>query len=65
MEELSKEAVQKASEYPPPEFKNLSAEDTLRWLEQTNRFIRQFLKPDAIARWKDFKRAYPGTPSRT
>ena len=65
MEELSKEAVQKASEYPPPEFKNLSAEEVLRWLEHTNRFIRQFLEPGTIARWKEFKRAYPGNPSRT
>lgn len=55
MEKLDKDIIAKASEYPPKEFKNLSAEDILRWLEQTNRFFRKFLKPEEIIRWRELQ----------
>jgi 2-polyprenyl-3-methyl-5-hydroxy-6-metoxy-1,4-benzoquinol methylase len=55
MEEPNKEQIQKAAEYPPEEFKNLSAEDVLRWLEQTNRFLRKFLKTEEILRWREIQ----------
>lgn len=56
MEKLSKEDILKATEYPPKEFKNLPAEDILRWLEQTNRFLRKFLKPEEILHWREIHR---------
>jgi len=55
MGKLDKDIFAKASEYPPKEFKNLSAEDVLRWLEQTNRFFRKFLKPEEMRRWREIQ----------
>jgi 2-polyprenyl-3-methyl-5-hydroxy-6-metoxy-1,4-benzoquinol methylase len=52
MASLNKEEIRRQAEYPPKEFKNLSAEDVLRWLEQTNRFVRKFLKPEEILNWR-------------
>lgn len=46
---------QEASEYPPKEFKDLSAEDVLRWLEKTNRFFRSFLTTEEILRSREIK----------
>jgi len=46
---------QKAMEYPPQEFKNLSAEEILRWLEQANKFIKKFLSVDEILRQREIK----------
>jgi len=54
-EKLSKIDFQKGSEYPPQEFKNLSAEEILRWLEQANKFIRKFLSADEILRQRELK----------
>lgn len=56
MEKLTREKIKEATEYPPKEFKNLSAEDVLRWLEQTNRFLRKFLTPEEILRWREINR---------
>lgn len=46
---------QRASEYPPKEFKDLSAEEVLRWLEKTNRFFRSFLTTEEILRSREIR----------
>jgi hypothetical protein len=42
---------------PSPEslkhFKDASAESKLNWLEEANRFVRDFVSPEKLKRWKN------------
>ena len=56
MEKHSKEG---AGQYPPMEYKDLSAESVLRWLERANQFVRKFLSVEDIAKWRNIKNEDP------
>jgi hypothetical protein len=38
------------------EFRNLSAETKLQWLEEANMFVNEFVSPEKLRRWEDFKK---------
>ncbi len=38
------------------EFKNVSAEARLDWLEEANRFVNDFVPPQKLERWKKISR---------
>lgn len=45
----------KAVEYPPKEFAKLSAEDVLKWLKNTNRFLQKFLTTEELLRSREIR----------
>ncbi len=42
----------------------MSAEDKLRWLEEANQFVRQFVPPDRLERWERIRRGQDGDGSK-
>jgi hypothetical protein len=38
------------------EFKNVSAEARLNWLEEANRFVHDFVPPQKLEKWKKISR---------
>lgn len=56
---MEKHDKEKIGQYPPVEYKNLSAESVLRWLEQSNQFVRKFLSSEDIAKWRKIKDENP------
>lgn len=47
----------------PPErlkdFKGVSAEEKLRWLEEAREFVAKFVPPDKLALWRSISRDTP------
>ncbi|MFA4920466.1 MAG: hypothetical protein WC581_14665 [Thermodesulfovibrionales bacterium] len=39
------------------EFQGLSAEAKLQWLEEANSFVNEFVSPEKLRRWEEFKKA--------
>jgi hypothetical protein len=39
------------------EFQGLSAEAKLQWLEEANMFVNEFVSPEKLRRWEEFKKA--------
>jgi hypothetical protein len=37
------------------EFQGLSAEAKLQWLEEANSFINEFVSPEKLKKWEEFK----------
>jgi hypothetical protein len=44
--------------------RDMSAEDKLRWLEEANQFVRQFVPPDRLERWERIRRGQNGEGSK-
>ena len=42
--------------YPPQNFKNLSAEEILQWLEKSNNFIKKFLSVEELERLRKIRK---------
>ena len=51
----NKQINEQESIYPPKEFKSLSAEETLKWLEQSSQFVKTFLSNEDIIKWRRIK----------
>ncbi len=45
--------------------RNMSAEAKLRWLEEANQFVRQFVSPDRLERWEQIRRGQDGDAQET
>jgi len=39
------------------EFQGISAEAKLQWLEEANSFVNEFVSPEKLRRWEEFKKA--------
>lgn len=51
----NKQIINNSQKYPPKDFKNLSAEDILMWLEQSSQFVRAFLSKKDFIKWREIK----------
>ena len=45
--------------------RDMSAEDKLRWLEEANHFVQQFVSPERLERWERFRRCQGGDGQET
>ncbi|MFH1541931.1 MAG: hypothetical protein ABIE84_02435 [bacterium] len=55
MVKLNKLDFEKAAEYPPREYRDISAVDVLRWLKQANLFFAKFSTAEELSRQSELK----------